>query len=74
MLSERKRHGNLQRTERSMMRAICGVQLKDRNRSKDLMLMLDLNETIDQLAMANSVHWYGHVFFVFSMSLIDLLM
>ena len=25
------------------------------------MLMLDLNETIDQLAMANSVHWYDHV-------------
>ena len=25
------------------------------------MLMLGLNETIDQLAMANSVHWYCHV-------------
>ena len=25
------------------------------------MLMLGLNKTIDQLAMANSVHWYGHV-------------
>ena len=24
--------------------------------------MLDLNETICQLAMANSVRWYGHVF------------
>ena len=24
-------------------------------------MMLGLNETIDQLAMANSVHWYGHV-------------
>ena len=23
--------------------------------------MLGLNETIDQLAMANSVPWYGHV-------------
>ena len=23
--------------------------------------MLGLNETIDQLAMANSVRWYGHV-------------
>ena len=23
--------------------------------------MLGLSETIDQLAMANSVHWYGHV-------------
>ena len=23
--------------------------------------MLDLNETIDQLAKANGVRWYGHV-------------
>ena len=43
------------------MRAMCGVQLKDRKRSTDLMLMLGLSETIDQLTMANSVHWYGHV-------------
>ena len=27
-------------------------------RAKELMLMLGLNETIDCLAMANSVHWY----------------
>ena len=25
------------------------------------MLMLSLNQTIDQLAMASSVRWYGHV-------------
>ena len=24
-------------------------------------MMLGLNETIDQLATANSFHWYGHV-------------
>ena len=47
--------GILQRTERSMVRAMFGIQLKDRKRSKDLMLMLDLNETMDNLAMANSV-------------------
>ena len=29
--------------------------------TKALMQMLDLNETIDQLAKANSVRWYGHV-------------
>ena len=44
-----------------MVRAMCGEQLKDRKRSTDLMLILDLSETIDQLAMANSVRWYGHV-------------
>ena len=30
-------------------------------RSTDLVFMLGLNETIDQLAMANSVHWHGHM-------------
>ena len=44
-----------------MVGAMCGVQLKDRNRSTDLMLMLGLTETIDQLAIANSVCWYGYV-------------
>ena len=44
-----------------MVRALCGVQLKDRKRSTDFMLMLGLNETIDQLAMANCIRWYGHV-------------
>ena len=37
------------------------MQLKDGKRSTDLMFMLGLKETIDQLAMANSVRWYGHV-------------
>ena len=27
----------------------------------DLILILGLNETKDQLAIANSVRWYGHV-------------
>ena len=48
-------------TEKSMVRAMCGVQLKDIKKSMYLMFMLCLRETIDQLAIANSVHWYGHV-------------
>ena len=47
-------------TERSMVKAMCGVHLKDRRRSTDLLFMPGLRETIDQLSMANSVHWYGH--------------
>ena len=39
--------GILQRTGRSMAKAMCGVQLKDRKRSMDLMFMLGFNETID---------------------------
>ena len=53
--------GILQRTERSLVRAMCGVHLKHRNRSTDLMFMLGLGEAIDQLAMTNSAIWYGHV-------------
>ena len=49
------------RTERSMVRAMYGVQLKDRKRSKDLMFMLGLMETMEQLPMANSVRMYVHV-------------
>ena len=44
-----------------MVRAMCGVQLKDRKISTDLMFMLGLRETMDQLAMKNSVRWYGYV-------------
>ena len=44
-----------------MVRAMCGVQLKDRKRSSNLMLMLCLKETIYQLAMSCNVRWYGHV-------------
>ena len=38
---------------------MCGIQLKDRIGFKNL--MLGLNVSIGQLAMANSVHCYGHV-------------
>ena len=44
-----------------MVRITCGVQLKDRKSSTDLMFMFCLNETKDQLAMANSVRWHDHV-------------
>ena len=38
--------GILRRTERSLVRAMSGVQLKHRKKSMDLMLMLGLSETI----------------------------
>ena len=44
-----------------MVSAKCGVQLKGREISTDLMFIQGLIETIDQLAMANSVCWHGHV-------------
>ena len=62
MMSELMWDGKLWRTERSMVRAIYGVQLKDRKRSTDLMSMFGLNDTIDHLTMANSVYWHENVF------------
>ena len=47
--------------EGQRVREMCGVQLKDRKISTDLMFMLGLMEAMDQLAMASSVCWYGHV-------------
>ena len=44
-----------------MVRAMCGVPLKIIKRGMDFMMMLGLNKTIDQLAIANSVRWHGHV-------------
>jgi len=53
--------GILRRTERAMVRAMCGVKLMDRKKTEDLMQMLGLEEAVDQLARVNGVRWYGHV-------------
>ena len=44
-----------------MVRAMCGVQLKDRKISTDLIFLFGLNETKYHMAMANSVRLYVHV-------------
>ena len=49
------------RTERAMMRAMCGVKLKEKKNTKELMNMLGIAETIDMVAKGNGVRWYGHV-------------
>jgi len=51
----------LRQTERSMVRAMCGVKLVDRKNTKELMGMLGLQDTVDKLAKSNGVRWYGHV-------------
>ena len=33
----------------------------DKKSTRDLVQVLDMNETVDQLAKAYSVRWYGHV-------------
>ena len=51
----------LQITERAIVINMCWVKLMDKNSTRDLMQMLDMNETMDQLAKANCVRWYGNV-------------
>ena len=44
-----------------MVRAICGQKVVDRKATEEQMDTLGLKETIDRLATANGVRWYGHV-------------
>ena len=44
-----------------MVRAICGQKVLDRKRIEEQMSMLGLKRTVDGLATANGVRWYGHV-------------
>ena len=43
------------------MRAMGGQKVVDRKTTEEQMDMLGLKETIDWLAIANEVKWYGHV-------------
>ena len=47
----------LKRTERAMIRAMCGVKLLDRRNSEELMNMLCIKESLDRMAKASSVVW-----------------
>ena len=50
----------LRRTERAMV-SMCGQKVVDRKTTEEQMDMLGLKETIDRLATANGVRWYGNV-------------
>ena len=43
------------RTEKAMVRAMCGVKLIEKRRSQQLMSLLDLKDTLDKLARASRV-------------------
>ena len=59
MVHERELDGNY--LKRKIHGESCVEYISRIERSKDLMFMLGLNEAIDQLTIANSVLWYGHV-------------
>jgi len=45
----------LRRTERAMIRTMCRMKLIDRKNTDELMDMLELNETLDKMAIASGV-------------------
>ena len=51
----------LRRTERAVVRSMSGVKLVNRKNAEELMEMLGLKKTLDGMAKANGVRWYGHV-------------
>ena len=51
----------LRQTKRAMVRAMCGQKAVNRKTTEEQTDMLGLRETIDLLATANGVRWYGHV-------------
>ena len=51
----------LRRTERAMVRAMCGQKVVDMKTTEEQMDMLGMKETIDWLATANGVRWCGRV-------------
>ena len=58
----REKEMHIFRTERAIMRAICGAKLADRKNTEDMMDMLGLNQTIDKMAKASGVRWFGACF------------
>ena len=39
---------------------MCGVKLIEKRSSQEHINLLDLEETLDRLATANGMQWYGH--------------
>ena len=44
-----------------MVRSMCGVKLVDNKNSEEVMELLGIKETLDKIAKAIGVRWYGHL-------------
>ena len=51
---------SLERTERMMVRWMCGVSLKDRKRSEDLYSLLGI-QSVAKVVRHGRLRWFGHV-------------
>ena len=49
------------RAERAMVRMMCGVRLRDRKSSRELMSMVGMKEDIAVVVKKSRLRWYGHV-------------
>ena len=61
VVSREKEMAILRRTEKAMMRAMCGIKIIEKKRSQELMSLLGLKDTLDGLARASGARWSGHV-------------
>ena len=61
VVSKEEGDRNLKKTEKAMMIAMNGVKIIEKRKSKELMSMLGLKDTLDKLARAIGVQRYGHV-------------
>ena len=52
---------SLERTERMMVRWMCGVSLKDRRRSEDLCNLLGINWMLLIVVRRGRLRWFGHL-------------
>ena len=48
-----------EKTEKAMMRAMCGVKMIEKRRSQELNEFPGLKDTLDELARASGIRWYG---------------
>ena len=53
VVSRKNEMAILRRTERAMMRAMCGIKIIEKRRSQELMNLLGLKDTLDGLARAS---------------------
>ena len=60
-MSNGRRSCDFEKNRGAMLRAMCGVKLMDKKITKELMEMLGLVESLEMIAKANAVRWYGHV-------------
>ena len=57
----KEEEGVLRKAERAMVRMMCGVNLRHRKNTRELMSMLGLDEDIVTLVKRSRLRWYGHV-------------